>query len=346
MEKSSPAWTLGELAEILGGTVSSHPHYIVRRPVPADSDDPEGIAFCESEPYLDRAHAHGVGALILPHSLRSNLKPAIYVEYPRLAYGKLLAMSQRPLPIGPGIHPTAIVHEEAYVSESASIGAYVVIERGARIEDRCKVFAHSYIGEDCLVGNDTTIFPNVVLYQEVSIGNRCIVHSGAVLGADGFGFMWDGKRQVKVPQVGRVEIGDDAEVGANSTVDRATSGTTTVGAGTKLDNLVQIGHNVQLGKDGVLAAATVIGGSSKIGDRVAFGGQCAVSDHIVIVDDVTIGGTSGVPSDLLAKGAYFGRPAIPAAEGLRAYLSVPKLPDMLSRIRVLEKKIRELEDKS
>lgn len=346
MEKESSAWTLGELAEILGGTVSSHPHFRVRRPVPADSDDPEGIAFCESEPYLEKAHAHGVGALLLPHNLRSSLKPAIYVEYPRLAFGKLLAMLKRPLPIQDGIHPTAVVHEEAYVSESASIGAYVVVEKGASVGDRAKIYPYSYIGENCSVGSETIVNPHVVLYQDVTVGSRCILHSGVVLGADGFGFFWDGKHQMKVPQVGGVELSDEVEIGANTTVDRATAGATSIGHGAKLDNLVQVAHNVRIGRDGVIAGQSGIAGSARIGDRVTMAGQCAISDHVTVVDDVILGGGSGVPSDILSKGAYFGRPVAPASEGLRAFMTIPKLPELLSRIRALEKKVKELEGPS
>ncbi len=344
MEKESPGWTLSELAQILGGVAASHAHFRVRRPVPADSNDPEGIAFCESETYLERAHAHGVGALILPHTLRSSLKPSIHVEYPRLAFGKLLAMSKRDLPLEAGIHPSAIIHEEAFVSDSASVGPYCVIERGAEVGDQAKVYSHCYIGENCTVGANTTIFPQVVLYQDVTVGENVIIHSGAVLGADGFGFMWDGTKQQKVPQVGRVDIGDGVEIGANSTVDRATAGVTSIGAGTKLDNLVQVAHNVSIGRDGVIAAQSVIGGSTQIGDRVTMAGQCAIKDHTIVVDDVTLGGSSGVAGDILTKGAYFGRPAVPAAEGLRAFMMIPKLPDLLTRIRALEKQVKALQE--
>ena len=344
MEKITPSWTLGDLAEILGGTVASHPHYVVKRPVPADSDDPEGIAFCESEPYLEKAHASGVGALILPYSLRSNLKPAIYTESPRLAFGKLLKIVQRPLPINQGVHPTAVVHPDADVSESARIGPFVVVEQGASVGDGAKIYANAYVGENCRIGAGSVIYPNVVLYQDVTIGERCIIHSGAVIGADGFGFMWDGTRQFKVPQVGGVDIGDDVEIGANTTIDRATAGVTKIGSGTKLDNLVQVAHNVKIGRDSVLAGQSGIAGSSKIGDRATIGGVVAVSDHVTITDDVTLGGGTGVASDISEKGAYFGRPAMPAREGLRAFMMVPKLPDFLSRLRALEKKVRELEE--
>jgi len=343
MEKDTPVWTLAELAEILGGTISGHPNHIVRRPVPADSDDPDGIAFCESEPYLEKAHAHGVGALILPHSMFSNLKPSLHVEHPRLAFGRLLAMSSRPLPIASGIHPTAVVDPTAEIDPSASIGAYAVVERGAEIRANAKVFPFAYVGDNCVVGDSAILYPHAVLYQDVKVGARTIIHSGVVLGADGFGFMWDGKKQFKVPQVGQVTIGDDCEIGANTTIDRATAGATSIGRGTKLDNLIQIGHNVKIGEDGVFASQTGISGSTTLGDRIVMGGQCAIGDHITITDDVTMGGHSGTSQDILEKGAYFGMPAKPAAEGLKSFLMVPKLPEIFSRLRALEKRVAEME---
>jgi len=345
MEKDTPGWTLAELAELLGGVVAGHPNHIVRRPVPAESDDPEGIAFCESEPYLEKAHVHGVGALILPHTMFSHLKPTIHVEHPRVAFGKLLAMSRRPLPIQPGIHPTAVVDPDAEVDESAFIGAYVVVEQGARVGAKAKIFPHCYVGENCTVGDGAVLYPQVVLYQDVSVGARTVLHSGVVLGADGFGFIWDGKQQVKVPQVGQVAIGDDAEIGANTTIDRATAGATSVGQGTKLDNLIQIGHNVTIGENTVIASQTGVSGSTKIGSRVTMGGQCAIGDHITIVDDVIFGGHSGTSQDILERGAYFGMPAKPAAEGLKTYMTLPRLPEILSRVRHLERRLAELEKK-
>jgi len=343
MKKDTPGWTLTELAEMLGGTVASHPHYRVKRPVPADSDDTEGIAFCESEPYLEKAHVHNVGALLLPFNLSSHLKPAIHVEHPRVAFGRLLAISSRPLPIANGIHPTAVIHEEAIVDETASIGPYAVIERGAEIGAKARIFAFCYVGENCTVGDGTILYPQVVLYQDVKVGSNSIIHSGVVLGADGFGFVWTGQKQQKVPQVGRVDVGDDCEIGANTAIDRATCGVTSVGTGTKLDNLIQVGHNVSIGRDSVIAGQAAIGGSTTIGDRVTMAGQCAISDHVVITDDVTLGGSSGVGSDILTKGAYFGRPAQPASDGLRALLLSAKLPEIYSRLRALEKKMKAIE---
>jgi UDP-3-O-[3-hydroxymyristoyl] glucosamine N-acyltransferase len=344
MEKITPSWSLVELAELLGGAVADQPEFRVKRPVPANSNDPEGIAFCESDKYLRTAESSGVGALILPPTMTSASKPTIHHSHPRLAFGMLLAMAKRPMPISPGIHPTAVIHSDATIAPTASIGAYAVVEPGASIGDGAKIYPFCYVGDGCSVGTGSTLFPHVVLYQDVAIGDGCVIHSGAVLGADGFGFMWDGSKQHKIPQVGRVELAKDVEVGANTAIDRATAGSTKIGHGTKLDNLIQIGHNVEIGRDSVIAACAAVGGSASIGDRVSMGGSCAVVDHGIIGDDVMVGGASSVSSDLPGGQAYFGSPAIPARQGLRAYKAIGKLPDLMSRLRSLEKRVKELEE--
>ena len=345
METHTPTWTLGDLASMPGGTAFHAPDKIVRRPVPAESDDPDGIAFCESEAYLAKALKREVGALLLPPNLSTDAKPYIQVSHPSLAFGMLLGMARKELPSAPGIHSTAIIDASAEIDPTASIGAYAIVERGARVGANCRVFPFCYVGEECELGEGTTLYPHVVMYQRVKLGKGCIVHSGAILGADGFGFIWDGRTQIKVPQVGDIAIGSDVEIGANSTVDRATAGTTKIGEGTKLDNMVQVAHNVQIGRNTVIAAQTGIGGSTTIGDHVTMGGHCAIADHVTIVSDTTFGGSSQMPSDIDEPGAYFGAPAIPGREGLRAYKLRSKLPEMLNRIRSLEKRLLELEEK-
>ncbi len=344
MEKRSQGWTLGEVATMLKGELVGPAELRVDRPAPADSDDPTGIAFCESDEYLAVAERSGVGSLLIS-STSSSSKPHIRVASPRAAFGMLLALSSRPLPIEPGIHPTAIVSPEAVVHENASIGPYVVVERGATIGAGARVYAFTYIGESCIVGENAILYPNVTLYQDVEVGARTIIHSSAVLGSDGFGFVWDGRRRVKVPQVGRVVIGEDAEIGAATTIDRATAGETVVGRGTKLDNQVQVGHNCQIGEDGVIAGQCGISGSCVIGDRFVMGGQCGLSDHAEIVDDVTFAGRTATSKDISKPGIYFGVPALPATEALRAFVLQPKLPDMFARLKVLEKRLAELEKK-
>lgn len=342
MEKRTQSWTLGYLAEILKGDLHGPADLEIKRPAPADSNDAAGIAFCESEQYLATAETAGVGALILPRELASR-KPYIAVDSPRMAFGMLLALSQRPLPLNSGIHPTAVISEDATIADTASIGAYVVIESGARIGSGAKIYPFTYVGEDCFIDEYAVLYPNVTLYQDVEVGARAIIHSSAVLGADGFGFVWDGKRRIKVPQVGRVVIGADAEIGAATTIDRATAGETSIGRGTKLDNLVQVGHNCKLGEDGVIAGLTGISGSCVVGDRFILGGQCGLSDHAVLGDDIVFAGRTATSQTISEPGAYFGTPAQPASEGIKAMLLAAKLPELVSRIRTLEKKLAKLE---
>lgn len=344
METRAQGWTLGEIAEMLKGELGGPADLRVERPATADSSDPKGLAFCESEEYLAIAEQSGVGAILIGRDATSK-KPHVKVDQPRMAFGMLLALSARPLPIELGIHATAIISADAHVDESASIGPYVVVERGARIEAGARIHPFCYIGENCSVGESSTLYPGVTLYQDVLIGARSIVHSNAVLGADGFGFVWDGKRRVKIPQVGRVLIGDDVEIGAGTTVDRATAGETMIGSGTKLDNMVQVGHNCRIGADGVIAAQTGISGSCIIGDRFVAGGQCGLSDHARIADDVVFAGRTATSQTIDQAGTYFGVPARPAYEGLRSFLLQPKLPEMHARIRKLEKRLEELEKK-
>lgn len=342
MDGQSAGWTLGELAAQLGGELHGPPDLKILRPVSADADDPYGIAFAESADYLQKAEASGVGALILPRSLQST-KPTIYVDHPRLVFGALLAECDRPLPIAPGIHPTAVVAEGAEVDATASVGAYAVVERGARIGASARVYPFAYVGENCLVGAGSVLYPHAVLYKDVTVGARCIVHAGAVIGADGFGFLWDGQRRVKVPHAGGVELGDHVEIGANTTVDRSMTGVTRVGTGTKLDNLVQIGHNCTIGEHTVMASFVGISGSSRIGSRCVFGGQAALSDHVTVGDDITFGGRTGASQDVLEPGAYFGTPARPVGEAMRAFALAPRLPELFQRLRKLEKALERLE---
>ncbi len=346
MESAARSWTLGEIASLLNGELRGPADLRVSRPVPADSDDPEGLAFAENESYLKKAEAAAVGALLVPRSMRATEKPCIAVDDPRMTFGMILGMTARPLAIEPGVHPTAIVHPEATVAPTASVGAYTVVERGAAIGERCRVHAFCYVGENCRLGNDVLMYPHVVLVQDVEVGAKTILHGGCVLGTDGFGFVRVSGRMMKVPQVGRIALGEDVEIGALTAVDRATAGETRIGRGTKIDNLVQIAHNVNLGEDGVMAGQVGIAGSTRIGDRFVMGGQAGVGDHVTIVDDVHLSGRASVYNDLKNPGQYVGNPAVPGLRGARSALIAQQLPEMLNRIRALEKKVAELEEGS
>lgn len=342
METQVHGWTLGEIAAMVGGELVGPADLRITRCVPAGYEDPHGITFAESDEYLALCTATKVGAVIVPRSTPELTVPTVRVDSPRMAFGLLLSRFARPLPLSPGVHPTAIVSQNAVVDPSASIGAYAVVEDGARIGASCRVYAFAYIGESCVLGESCVVFPHAVLYQDVALGARCIVHSGAVVGADGFGFVWDGKKQQKVPQIGGVLIGDDVEIGANTCIDRATCGETLVGDDTKLDNMVQVGHNVSVGKHTVLAAHVGIGGSSKLGDNVAVGGDAAISDHVTIADGVVLGGRSGVFQDIDEAGQYLGLPPLPIASAMRVMALSSRLPELFKRIKQLEDQVEAL----
>lgn len=343
MERNA-GWRLADLANALGGTLEGPEDHLVLRPAPAEEDDPHGLAFAEGA-YVEKALTSGVGAVIVSPSAPTAHKPLIRHPHPRAAFGRFLAMASRPLPLGEGVSPQAIVSPRAQVDPTARIGAFAVVEAGATIGPHARVYPFAYVGEACVVGENATIYPHAVLMQEVTVGPRSIVHPGAVLGADGFGFVWDGQRQMKIPQVGRVELGSEVEIGANSAIDRATSGATRVAEGVKLDNLVQVGHNSRIGAHTVIASGTGIAGSASLGARCTIAGQAGVADHVTIGDQVTIGGKSGVSKDIEEPGRYLGFPAQPAMDELRAQAALRKLPSLLERIKQLERRIEELESK-
>jgi UDP-3-O-[3-hydroxymyristoyl] glucosamine N-acyltransferase len=329
------SWTLRRLAALTGAEPRGDPNLVIHRPVDVDAEDPAGVAFCERRAHLDRSA--GVGVVIVPPGLAAGDRPHLVAARPRMAFQRILEDYHRPRALPPGRHPTAVVHESASVDPSARIGPYAVVEAGARIAAGVQLSAFCYVGAGCVLGEDTVVHPRVTLYPEVSVGQRCILHSGAVLGADGFGFLPVDGRWVKVPHVGTVSVADDVEIGAGSTVDRATAGVTRIGAGTKIDNLVQIGHNVHLGADCVVSGQTGIGGSARIGDRVRLAGQAGVADHVRIADDVTVGAGSIVHANLREPGTYWGRPARPFAQASRINAMLPRLAGLLQRVRRLER---------
>lgn len=338
-------WTLSEIAEIVGGELCGPGDLVVRRPVPAGYNDPEGIAFAETPNYLTAAEQSTVAAVIVPLSQTECKKPHIRCRNPREAFGRILALHWRDLPIETGIHPTAIVHPESKVHPSASIGAYTFIARGCAIGEDVKIHPFCYVGEGCQVDRGARLYPHVVLYQNVHIGERAVIHSGAVIGGDGFGYFWDGQKQRKVPQVGSVRIEEDVEIGALTAVDRATAGETVIRHGTKIDNLVQIAHNVEIGSHTVIAAQTGISGSSTIGSRVTLGGQVGVGDHVIIRDDVRVGGQSGVTKNILEPGEYWGTPASEFREQARLIAMIRKLPELYGRLKSLEQELEKLKER-
>jgi UDP-3-O-[3-hydroxymyristoyl] glucosamine N-acyltransferase len=262
-------------------------------------------------------------------------RTCIVVDDPKLAFIKVLnALFTKP--INSGVHETAVV--EGSLGDGVEIGANVFVGLDSTIGENAVIHAGVVIGTGCDIGANTTIFPNAVIYDDTWIGARCRIHAGAVIGADGFSYHQTETGPIKVPQVGRVVILDGTEIGANTCIDRAFLTETIIGADSAIDNLVQIGHNSRVGANCLIAAQVGISGSVIVGNGAVLGGQVGVRDHIEIGDEAVIGGGSGVVRDLPGGAVYFGTPAIPIAQGRRAYMAWPKLPEILKRLSKLENK--------
>ncbi|HET6645215.1 MAG TPA: UDP-3-O-(3-hydroxymyristoyl)glucosamine N-acyltransferase [Fimbriimonadales bacterium] len=347
MDQSPLGWTLFELAEIVGGELHGPPDLRITHPVPAGEGGTEGITFAESSKYLELVEATDVGAVLVSFDTEGCSKPYIKCQFPRQAFGRILAIAWRELPLDEGVHSTALVAESAKIDPHARVGAYCVIEDGARVMSGARIYPFCYIGANCVVGESCRIYPQVSLYRDVTVGDRSSVHSGTVLGADGFGYFWDGERHRKVPQVGGVRIGEDCEIGALTAVDRATAGSTNIGNGVKIDNLVQIAHNVFVGQDSVIAGQTGISGSTRVGARNTFAGKVGLKDHITTADDVTIAAGTAVTSDIDQPGAYWGNlVARPLSLEKRIQVALGELPELVKRVRHLEAEIEKLRAKS
>ncbi len=312
----------------------------------ADSNETD-IVFAENSSYLDSALKSRAGAILAPTTEKERLphtdKAIIYIEHPRLAFVTVLETFSVPVFAPEGIHPSAMLGANILLGEGVRIGAHVSIGDGTVIGERVVILPGVRVAENCVIGAGTILFPNVVLYPEVSIGKRCRIHGGCILGADGFGYVQVGFALRKVPQLGKVRIGDDVEIGANSCIDRAKTGVTTIGAGTKIDNLVQIGHNVQVGQSCIIVSMTGVGGSARLGNGVVLGGQSGVVDNISIGDGARLAAQACAISDVDPGETIIGFPGRPHRERMREYAATATLPAQIKKMRAMEKRISELE---
>lgn len=334
---------LQTLAERLGGRVVGDPRARVRGITDADEAGPEDISVVFGPRAAERARRSSAGALVAGAGIGPLPVPLIEVSDPRRALIELLHWFHPPQCSLGDVHPRAVVAPGARLGQGVSVGPGAVIGERAVLEEGVRVHAHVVVGEDCRVGRDTEIFPQVTLYPGTWIGRRVRIHAGTVIGSDGFGYLAaeDGTR-VKIPQVGRVEIGDDVEIGANCTIDRASLGTTRILTGTKIDNLVQVGHNCRIGQHCVLVAQVGISGSVVIGDHCTLAGQVGVGDHVTLADRTVVGGQSGVVRDL-ASGRYLGYPAMESTQALRTYYLLPRLPEIYRELKTLKARLEMLD---
>jgi UDP-3-O-[3-hydroxymyristoyl] glucosamine N-acyltransferase len=247
--------------------------------------------------------------------------------------------------VKPGLHPTAVIGEGVRMGRDVSIGPYCVIEPGAAVGDRTALGASCYVGHEAVIGDDCRLYPHVTVREYCRIGCRAIVHNGAVIGSDGFGYAKEGARWKKIPQVGIVVLGDDVEIGANTTIDRARFGETRIGNGVKIDNLVQVAHNVIIGDDTAIAAQVGIAGSTRVGARVQLGGQAGVAGHISVGDDSVAGGQAGVTKDVPPATFVSGYPAMPHNEARKMHASLMRLPELKKKVADMETRLKALEGK-
>jgi UDP-3-O-[3-hydroxymyristoyl] glucosamine N-acyltransferase len=336
-------FTLGRIAEALGATLVGDPARVIRGVAPLDSAGPDDVSFLVNGRYLRAAARSAAGAVVVGRDVEGLPQALLRVELPQTALIALLRLFHPEPPAAPGIHATAVVAGSASVDPTASVGACAVVQPDARVGARSRVGALCFVGEGATLGDDVVLHPRVVVNEGVVIGDRVIVHAGAVLGADGFGYAFDGAAHRKIPQVGGLHIGDDVEIGANSTIDRATFGETRVGRGSKIDNLVHVGHNCDVGEDVILVAQVGVSGSCTIGSRAVLAGQVGVADHVTIGAGAVLVAKSGVPSDVPAGEVWAGTPSRPVGETRRIWAAESLLPDLIRRFRALEKRVRELE---
>lgn len=333
---------LKELASLLDGEILGD-HDLEITGVSGISEAKEGdITFLSSKRFLKDLSTCRASCLIVKESIPDIQMTQLRVSNPYLAFAKLLGHFYVKPGKSFGISKSAYVSDKAKIGNNVSVFPFSYISDGVSIGDDCIIYPNVFIGENTAIGNHCTIYPHVTLREGVTIGSRVIIHSGSVIGSDGFGYVFDQGRHYKIPQVGGVIVGDDVEIGSNVSVDRATTGHTVIGKGTKIDNLCQIAHNVKVGTNSILVAQVGIGGSSEIGDYVTLAGQVGVSDHTKIDSETMVGAQSGIMGHV-TKGAYSGSPAIPHRDWLKSQAIYAKLPELHKKIKELEERIRELE---
>lgn len=334
---------LADLAERVGGVVSGDPDVeVVRVAAPADAG--AGVVVVVADPDLLPEIDGRASAVIVREDAPATRGPAIRVRDTRLALALALrALAPAPRP-APGVHPTCVLGERLRLGDGVFLGPYVVIGSDVRLGDRVQIHAHGIVEDGVEIGADSVLHARATVRRACTLGARVVIQSGAVIGSDGFGYAQDAaRRHVPIPQIGTVVLGDDVEIGANSAVDRATLGATRIGRGTKLDNYVHIGHNVEIGEDVAMAAGCFIAGSVRIGNRVLMGGMSGIADHLSIGDDAVVLGDSGVTRDVPPRAVVAGRPARPRMEYHRAAAAAQRLPAALRELAELRRRLDRLE---
>ena len=334
-------FTASQIAALAGGTVEGDGNVRISTFAKIEEARPGAITFLANPKYTRFIYATEASAVLVRRDFTPEepLKATlIRVDDPYATLAHLLTQVSRMLnPVRTGVEPQAFVAGDVQLPDDVYVGAFAYISSGARIGKGARIYPRCYVGDNAVIGDDTVLYPGVTVYHGCHIGHRCIIHSGAVIGADGFGFAPVGERYEKLPQIGIVEIGDDVEIGANTTVDRATMGATRIADGVKLDNLIQIAHNCSVGANTVMAAQAGVAGSTSIGEHCMIGGQVGVTGHNTIGRDVQIGAQSGISRAVPDGARVMGSPATDFSLYARQQAALKRLPDLVRRMDALLK---------
>jgi UDP-3-O-[3-hydroxymyristoyl] glucosamine N-acyltransferase len=346
---SQVSFTAVQIAEHLGGEVIGAGSVPLTGFAAANNAKAGDLTFAEKPAYFAVAEQSPATAILVSSNLaNSNLdsrKVLILVPDARIAMARVLPLFFPPEKFGSGIHPTAVIDSTARIDPTAYIGSHCTIGAGVKIGARSVLLGGNHVGRDCQLGDDCCLYPNVVLYANSQIGHRVAIHAGSVIGSDGYGYVLDRGRHRKMLQVGNVVIHDDVEIGANVAIDRGTLGSTIIGQGTKIDNLIQIAHNVVIGRHCIIMGQAGIAGSTRLGDYCLIAAQAGIAGHLQLGNQAMVGATSPVMRDIPDGGKVLGGlPAVPEKQAKRQMIAVAQLPELLRRVRALEKEVEQLKE--
>ncbi len=336
--------SLKELADLIDGDVEGDPGLEIKGVSDIKKSTEGSISLYHDKRYRKYLGETKASALVVSKKEKVDKFDLIRVENPLLAFTKVIAFFTPVDEKEDGIHPTAILAENVKIGKNVIVGPWTILEKDVELMNEVVVGAHCYIGSDSTIGNCSSLFSNVILYEKIILGKNVLIHSGTVLGADGFGFVTENDEHAKIPHTGGVEIRDNVEIGANCAVDRGTFGNTVVGEGSKLDDFVHVGHNAQIGKGCLIAGKVGIAGSSVIGDYSVFGGQAGVVDHVEIGERSKVGAQSGITKSMPGNQTYSGMPARELHQKIKVDALVNKLPEIVKRLKDLEETVTKLKE--
>lgn len=336
--------TVAEVATLVKGTVVGDPTQLLTGVSSLTEATPGDITFLANPKYAPFLADCRASAVLVGIKQEQNRFVQIVVANPDYAFAQVVdAYGPRPVVLPEGVHPTAVIGEGVHLGKGIAVGAFAVVADGATLGDGCRIYPHTFVGTEASLGNDCILYPHVTVRERCALGDRVIIHSGAVIGSDGFGYASVEGVHHKIPQVGIVVVGDDVEIGANSTIDRARFGRTVIGTGTKIDNLVQIAHNVEIGEHCIIVAQVGVAGSTRLGRGVTLAGQAGLAGHITIGDHAIVAGQSGVSKNVPPRAVVQGYPAQDLKRHQTQEIALRRLPGTLGQVKALEQRVAELE---